>query len=77
MPEVADPFVGLYRMAVFSAALRGHGLGEWHRGQGFARASCILCGAEVRVYFPALQPEMDGPAIEQECTRNAVAGKAA
>jgi hypothetical protein len=74
---IAHQLAPLQRIAAFSAAVRGHGLGEWRTGDGFALASCIQCGAELRVYFPALQPEMDGTALDCECARQAVAPKAA
>ena len=76
-PGIADQLAALQRIAAFSAALRGHGLGEWQTGEGFALAKCIQCGAELRVYFPALEPEMDGPALDHECARRAVAAEAA
>jgi len=67
----------LQRIAEFSAEVRGHKLGEWHKSEGFALASCIQCGAELRVYFPALQPEMDGPALEHLCGERAAAERVA
>jgi len=75
--EMVHQLAAAQRIAAFSATLRGHELGEWRTGAGVARASCTHCGAELRVYFPALQPEMDGPALEDACERHAVAGKAA
>jgi hypothetical protein len=75
--ETADQLAGLHRIALFSAAVRGHTLGEWCTGDGFAQASCVLCGAELRVYFPVIQPEMDGAALEQECAPGVLAGEAA
>jgi hypothetical protein len=75
--ETADQFAALHRIALFSAAVRGHKLGDWCTGEGSAQASCVLCGAELRVYFPVVQPEMDGPALEQECTLGVLAGEAA
>ena len=74
---IAHQLAALRRIAAFSAAVRGHGLGEWQTGEGFALAKCIQCGAELRVYFPALEPEMDGPALDYECARHAVAAEAA
>jgi hypothetical protein len=68
----------LQRIAAFSVAVRGHELGEWRTGENFARASCIHCGAALRVYRPAaFEPEMDGPALEDACGAHAVAGRAA
>jgi len=75
--EIARQLVASQRIAAFSAKVRGHELGEWSAGEDLALASCIQCGAQLRVYFPALQPEMDGPALDQECERQAVAGQAA
>jgi hypothetical protein len=74
---VADQLAAFQRIAAFSAAMRGHGLGEWQTGEGFALAHCIQCSAELRVYFPALEPEMDGPALDYECAHHAVAAEAA
>jgi len=67
----------LQRIAAFSAAVRGHELGEWQTGEGFALARCTRCGAELRVYYPALQPEMDGPALGHACGQHAADGRAA
>jgi hypothetical protein len=67
----------LQRIAVFSAAVRGHELGEWQIGEGLAAAKCANCGAELRVYTPALQPEMDGPALANACDAVAVSERAA
>jgi len=75
--EINRQVAALQRIAVFSAALRGHELGKWVTGEDFAQSGCIRCGAESRVYFPALQPEMYGSALEQECPANAVAELAA
>jgi len=66
----------LQRIAAFAAAVRGHELGEWHTGNGSASASCTRCGAELRVYFPALHPDMDGPALAQSCD-DIIEGRAA
>src|SRR5215472_14808301 len=41
MAEVSDQFAALQRIAVFSAAVRGHELGEWHAFPDFAQASCV------------------------------------
>jgi hypothetical protein len=75
--EIAHQLAALQRIAAFSAAVRGHELEGWRTGEESALASCIRCGAEVRVYFPALQPEMDGPAYEHLCGKRVVAGRAA
>ncbi|HZT34143.1 MAG TPA: hypothetical protein VFA33_29895 [Bryobacteraceae bacterium] len=75
--RVAPQLAALQRIAAFSAAMRGHELGEWQTGEGFAQASCVRCGAQLRVYFPALEPEMDGPALERECSREAAEEEAA
>ena len=65
--ESARQLAPLQRIAVFSAKVRGHVLGDWHAGDSSAVASCVRCGAALRVYFPVIQPEMDGPALEQLC----------
>jgi len=67
--ETANQLAALKHIAGFSAAVRGHELGEWRTGERSALATCIRCGADVRVYFPALQPEMDGPSLEHLCGR--------
>jgi hypothetical protein len=72
----AHQIAALQHIATFSAAVRGHELGEWDTGHGSASACCIRCGAELRVYFPALQPEMDGPALARSCDE-VTEGKAA
>jgi hypothetical protein len=67
----------LQRIAAFSAAVRGHEVGSWRTGDGLATASCVHCGAELRVYFPAMQPAMDGPALDHVCKVRTAVGKAA
>jgi hypothetical protein len=57
----------LQRIAVYAAKVRGHALGNWRTGDGFATASCIHCGHEITVYCAAMQPEMDGAALASEC----------
>jgi hypothetical protein len=69
--------MALQHIAAFSAALRGHELSAWQTGQGFALAHCVRCGAELRVYFPVLEPEMDGAALDRECDQYAAAEKVA
>jgi hypothetical protein len=66
----------LQRTAAFSAAVCGHALGEWRASGHFALASCIRCGAELRVYFPALQPEMEGSALDDLCGERAATQRA-
>ena len=65
--RLADQITVLQRMAAFAARVRNHELGEWRTAGGSSSACCTRCGAELRVYFPALQPEMDGPALEDTC----------
>lgn len=74
---IADQLTALQRIATFSAAVRGHELGDWQTGGDYAEASCVRCGAHLRVYFPALQPEMEGAALGPECNQHAIAGRAA
>jgi hypothetical protein len=74
---IAHQLATLQRIAAYSAGVRGHEVGEWHMGENFAVAGCIRCGAEVRVYFPALQPEMDGSTLEQPCKQHAIVERAA
>ena len=73
---LANQLAVLQRIAAFSAAARGHEVGEWYTGSGCASARCTKCGAEVHVYFPALHPEMDGPVLDQTCDE-VIAGRAA
>jgi hypothetical protein len=75
--SIADQLAALQRIAAFSVALRGHELGLWNTGEDSALASCIRCGAAVRVYFPAFQPEMDGAALDRACDPRVVAERAA
>jgi len=74
---IAEQMAALQRIATFSAAVRGHELAEWRISDGTARATCVRCGADLRVYFPAFQPEMDGPVLDQLCPRRAAAEEAA
>jgi len=67
----------IQHIAVFSAAVRGHELGAWQVGPHSALASCVRCGAALRVHFPVIQPEMDGPALEQLCGEPVVGERAA
>ena len=76
-PALAQQLARLQQIASFSAAVRGHQLGAWQTQDGWAAAECVRCGAELRVYFPALQPEVNGPALEHSCTSQAAAGQAA
>jgi len=75
--EIVNQLAALQHIATFSAAVRGHELGGWRIGEGSALATCIRCGAEVRVYFPALQPEMDGLALACQCGKRAAGERAA
>jgi hypothetical protein len=65
--ELKNQLAALQHIAEFSASLRGHELGKWQTGSGSATARCTKCGASLRVYFPALQPEMNGPALSRAC----------
>ena len=67
MADFTGQFEILKRIATFSAGVRGHELGDWHESENGAKTSCRQCGAELRVYYPALQPEMDGPALDRLC----------
>jgi hypothetical protein len=75
-PGVATQLAVLQRIAAYSAAVRGHELGAWCVGDGCASARCTRCSAELCVYFPALQPEMDGLALDRTCDE-VMAGRAA
>ena len=65
--SMASQLAALQRMAAFSAKVRGHELGEWQAGDGTASASCLRCGAGLRVYYSVLQPDMDGAALHCLC----------
>ena len=67
MSGLADEWKTMQRMAVFSAKLRGHELGDMRAGNGFARATCIRCQAELRVYTSLFQPDMDGTVLDRLC----------
>jgi len=73
----AHQLAALQRIATYSARLRGHELGAWHTLAGCSLARCIRCHAELRVYFPAIQPEVAGPAIERPCHARTAAVKVA
>ena len=64
---MSDQIAVLQRIAVFAAKARGHALGIWRTGDGFAVASCTQCGRELTVYRAAMQPEMDGEALASGC----------
>jgi len=64
---MSDQIAALQRIAVFAAKVRGHALGKWRTGDGFAAARCIQCGCELTVYRSAIEPEMDGEALACEC----------
>ena len=66
-----DPLTVLQRIAAYSAKVRGHLLGEWQNGEGFAQTSCTRCHAALRVYYSPIQPEMDGAALDGECGKAA------
>lgn len=72
----ADQLEALQRIATFSAALRGHALGEWQSGPECVWANCTKCGAQLRAYPSPLQPDLDGPALSQAC-KLAIADRAA
>jgi len=71
MHSITDQLTALQRIAAFSASLRGHELGEWRTGEGLARASCVHCGREVRVYCSLIQPDVDGLGLGDACVNNA------
>ncbi len=64
---MSDQIAVLERIAVFAAEVRGHAIGKWRRGDGFAVANCIQCDRELAVYGAVMQPEMDGEALACEC----------
>jgi hypothetical protein len=64
---MSDQIAVLQRIAAFAAKVRGHALGKWRKGDGFAVARCIQCGRELAVYGAAAQLEMDGEALACEC----------
>jgi hypothetical protein len=74
---IASQLAALQRIAAFSAKVRGHDLGAWDTREGCSVARCIRCGAALNVYFPVLQPELEGAAVESLCDPRTVAGKAA
>jgi hypothetical protein len=75
--EVTSQLTALQRIAAFSAKVRGHDLGAWDTREGCSRSRCIRCGGALNVYFPVLQPELEGAAVESLCDPRTVAGKAA
>jgi len=71
MHSITDQLIALQRIAAFSASLRGHELGEWRTGEGLARARCVHCGREVHVYCSPIQPDVEGPGLEDACVKRA------
>jgi hypothetical protein len=69
MQSQADQLTALQRIAVFSAGLRGHELGEWRTGESLTLASCVHCGREVHAYCSPIQPDIDGPGLEGACVK--------
>jgi hypothetical protein len=57
----------LERMAAFAALVRDHHLTSWKRSQHSSTSACAVCGRTVTVYRSAVQPEIEGGAIEREC----------
>ena len=74
---ITHQFAILQRIAAFSAAVRGHELGDWEAGEDFVLATCVQCGATLRVHCPVFQPDMNGAALERSCDVRAVAERAA
>ena len=75
--QPSDQLACLQRIAAFAAGVRGHELGEWHSGEDCMQARCLACGAVLRVYASILEPDMDGPALQQPCREHAANGRAA
>jgi hypothetical protein len=66
-PDNANLLAVLERIAEFSASVRGHELGEWQTRVNSAQAHCIRCGAGLRVYCWAIQPELVGETLDCDC----------
>ena len=75
--ETTHQLAALQHIAAFSACVRGHELGQWQISESSALTSCVRCGAELRAHFPALQPEIDGAALERACYWQGAVGRAA
>lgn len=61
----------LVRVAVFSAALRGHELTGWQESADSATAVCAKCNSSVTVHLSLFEPTIDGLALEVECQAEA------
>jgi len=64
---IADQLAALQRIGMRAATVRGHDLGDWQLSEDCAHAICLRCHAALRVYRVALQPVIDGPALEYAC----------
>ena len=72
MHSMADQLAALQRIAVFSARLRGHEMGEWRTDNSCAVGSCVRCGRQLRLACSPFEPDIDGPALESICNQGAV-----
>lgn len=77
MSSGTDRLSALQRIAAFSAAIRGHDLGEWSTADNVAMTTCIRCGEKLCAYIPAVQPEIYGPVLASLCQPQSAAGAAA
>jgi len=64
----SSQFEVLKRIAVFSAALRGHELAGWLETPESATAACAVCGLSITVRLSLWEPRIDGGALEIVCT---------
>lgn len=71
MHSVTGQLIGLQRIASFSVQLRGHDMGAWRTDNQSAVASCLHCGRELYAYCSLLQPDIEGPALEDYCVPRA------
>jgi hypothetical protein len=64
---MSEQITVLKRIAAFAAGVRGHRLGVWHNGEGFAAVGCTRCGQRLTVRYSAMQPDIEGPALTSDC----------
>jgi hypothetical protein len=67
MTGLIQQLAALQRIAAFSAKVRGHHLTAWKIHDYSATAACSKCGRSVTVYPSVMEPEMDGPALSEQC----------
>ena len=68
MTGVAHQLEILQRIAAFSAQAYGHELTAWRICEFSATAACSKCRRTVTVHVSLLQPDIEGSALNAECS---------